>query len=135
MEAACGPPSLRVGEPMKSAGPETLLLFAHTTQGNKALAELVEAGVPHEAIQVVGDLGAAVSQPGAERHVTLDALHVPAEERQIYMDTIRDGGVVLAADTSLVDDGFLKQVGERHDAMRVTRSSGAVRNVSHNVAG
>ena len=119
---------------MRSAGSETLLLFAHTAQGNKALAELDEAGVPDEAVQVVGDLGAAVSQPGAKRHVTLDTLHVPAEERQIYMDTIRDGGVVLAADTSLVDDGFLEQVGERHDAMRVTRSSGARPNGSHNAA-
>ncbi len=119
---------------MRSAGSETLLLFAHTAQGNKALAELDQAGVPHEAIQVVGDLGAAVSQPGAERHATLDALHVPAEERQIYMETIRDGGVVLGVNNSLVDEVFLEQVGARHDAMRVTRSSGAVRNPSHNAA-
>ena len=113
---------------------EMLLLFAHTAQGNKALAELDEAGVSHEAIEVVGDLGAAMSQPGAERHVTLDALHVPAEERQIFMETIRDGGVVLAVNTDVVDAGFVEMVGEKHDAMRVTRVVLDGANGSHNAA-
>ena len=113
---------------------EMLLLFKHTSQGEKALADLDDAGVTHETVRVVGDLGAAVSQPGAERHVTLDALRVPAEERQIFMETIRDGGVVLAVNTDVVDAGFVEKVGMGHDAMRVTRSFDTMANLSHNEA-
>ena len=48
-------------------------------------------------------------------------LHVKGEERQLYMDTIRDGGGVVALDTAIVDADFAGQVGEKHGAMRVTR--------------
>ena len=127
MEAYLWPPLLRM-----EAHLEMLLLFEHTAQGNKALRELDDAGVAHDAIRVVGDLGPPAGQPGAERHVTLDRLHVPAEERQIYMETIRDGGVVLGVDMRVVDAAFAERVGEKHGAMRMTRSSGAVANPSHN---
>ena len=111
-----------------------LLLFAHTSEGNAALAGLLEAGVSHEAIRVAGDLGPAVSQPGAERHATLDALHVPAPERQIFMDTIRAGGVVLAVDASIVDTAFVEHLQQKHSAMRITRTSGDGAHGSHNAA-
>ena len=112
---------------------EMILLFRHTSQGNKALRELDEAGVAHEAIRVVGDLGAATSQAGAERHVTLDRLHVPAEERELFMEVIRSGGVVLAVDLLIVDAGFLDGVAIRHDAMRTIRTFSTVPAASHNV--
>ena len=111
---------------------ELLLLFAHTGQGNKALAELVDAGVDHAALRVAGDLGPAASQPGAERHVTLDMLHVPADERDVFMQTIRDGGAVLGVETAIVDVAFAEQVGKRHGAMRI--SVGTAARISHNVS-
>ena len=118
---------------MQTVDQEMILLFRHTAQGNKALRELDEAGVAHEAIRVVGDLGAATGEPGAERHVTLDRLHVPAKERDLFMDVIRSGGVVLAVDLQVVDPEFLDAVAVRHDAMRTTRTSGAAAVASHNV--
>ena len=103
-------------------------LFAHTKQGEAALAELMEAGVAHSAVQVVGDLGSA----GTERHVTLDALRVPADLRALFMDTVRMGGVVLGVVDGAVSDKFVTGVAERHGALRV--ASGAAVNASHEVA-
>ena len=119
---------------LQSVDEELILLFEHTAQGNSALRELDEAGIAHEAIRVVGDLGAAISQPGAERHVTLDRLHVTAEERDFFMETIRSGGVVLAVDLLVVDAGFVEAVAARHHAMRTTRTSTAAVDASHNIA-
>ena len=102
------------------------LLFEHTGQGEKALAEFVEAGVPHDAVAVVGDLGEA----GAERHVTLDRLGVPHDLRGLFMDTVREGGVVLGVDAGVVSEEEIQRVGERCGVVRVV--VGMVGVESHN---
>ena len=90
---------------------DVLLLFAHTKQGNHALADLLKAGVPHTALRVIGDLGGPAGEAGAEQHVTLDTLHVPAELRGLVMDTVRDGGVLLGADTGVVSADEVERSG------------------------
>lgn len=108
-------------------------LFAHTGQGDAALKELLEAGVPHADVCVIGDLGPAMSTPGAERHVTFDALHLPVAERELFMDTIRAGGVVLGVEWGNV--AFVEKVAWGHKALKTVQVSGAGVNPSHNAAG
>ena len=103
-------------------------LFAHTSQGDGALKELLEAGVPHADVCVIGDLVPA----GAERHVTFDALHLPAAERELFMDTIRGGGVVLGVEWENV--GFVEKVAWSHNALKMLQVSAAGVNPSHNAA-
>ncbi len=109
-----------------------LCLFAHTSQGDAALQDLLAAGVPHGDVRVVGDLGPAVSTPGAERHVTFDALHLPAAERELFMDTLRAGGVVLAVEWESVE--FVEKVAWSHKVLKTLQVSAATGNPSHNVA-
>ena len=111
-----------------------LCLFAHTAEGEAALGEFRTAGIAQGAIQVIGDLGPPAGEPGAEHHVTFDALHVPAADRTLLMDTIREGGVVLAVDAGVVDVGFAERVAGVHHALRVLHTSSASRNPSHNAA-
>ena len=107
-------------------------LFAHTSQGEGALKELLEAGVPHAEVRVIGDLGPAVSTPGAERHVTFDALHLPVAERELFMDTVRAGGVVLGVEWGNV--GFVERVAWSHKVLKTVQVSVAGPNPSHNAA-
>ncbi len=107
------------------------LLFVHTGQGEAALKELVAAGVAHEALAVIGDLGEPAGSAGAEMHVTLDRLGVPGELRGLFMDTIRDGGVVLGVAEDLIGVEEVERVGEKCGALRVVRGVGSVG--SHNV--
>jgi hypothetical protein len=108
-------------------------LFAHTGQGADALRELLAVGVPHGAIQVIGDLGAPAGTIGAMHHVTFDVLHIPKEQRESFMDGIRSGGVVLAV--RAVDAGeAVEQVLRGHGALVVERTSGVEKNPSHNLA-
>lgn len=107
-------------------------LFGHTAQGEGALKELLEAGVPHADIRVIGDVGPAVSTPGAERHVTFDAMHLPAAERELFMDTIRAGGVVLGVEWE--STAFVEKVAWGHKALKTIQVSAADANPSHNTA-
>ena len=113
---------------------DLLLLFAHTKQGNHALDDMLEAGVPHAALQVVGDLGRPAGEAGAEQHVTFDTLHVPAALRGLVMDTVREGGVLLAVDTGVVSADEVERVGAKYGVLRVIRSSDTAPNASHNAA-
>ena len=106
-------------------------LFGHTDRGSAALQELLDAGVPRASISVIGDLGQAAGLPEAERHVTFDTIHLPVAERELFMDTIRSGGGVLAAD----GDTELEAIGHRHGASKVLRTSPSGSNPSHNAAG
>jgi hypothetical protein len=105
-------------------------LFAHTDQGSKALREVLASGVPSEAVRVAGDLGIPAGQAGAMHHVTLDTLHVPAQQRSLFMDGIREGGVVLAVEGSPVG---IEEILRRHGAKLVEQTSEAAANPSHNV--
>ena len=107
-----------------------VMVFKHTSGGNDALAELLKAGVEHAAISVIGDVGPAMSQPGAERHVTFDVLQVPQQDRTLLMDTIRAGGVVVAV-TGF--DDLAQKVADASGALRVF-NLGQTENPSHNTA-
>jgi hypothetical protein len=112
----------------------TVLVFGHTAAGEKALRELLAVGVRHEDVRVIGDLGPATSQPGAEHHVTFDALHVPGAERELLMDTVRAGGVVLAV-VGLDRATEIERIGEKAGALKVFGTVEGGANPSHNVAG
>ena len=109
-------------------------LFTHTAEGDGARRDLLEAGVPHEALRVIGDLGPATGEAGAEHHVTFDRLHVPREVRGLLMDTIRGGGVMLAVDAGVVSVDEVYRVAEENDVLRVLRTSNGGLNPSHNAA-
>lgn len=106
-------------------------LFGHTGQGNEALTELLANGVAHEAIQVIGDLGAPAGQAGAMHHVTFDVLHISKEQRGQFMDGIRAGGVVLAV---LGAGVAVEETLRKHEALVVERTDSKAGVVSHNVA-
>ncbi len=108
-------------------------LFAHTAQGDAALAELVEAGVPLADVCVIGDLGLAEGAPGVARHVTFDALHLPVAERELFMDTVRGGGVALGIEWENIE--FVEKIAWGHKALKTLQVSMAGGNPSHNVAG
>jgi hypothetical protein len=106
-------------------------LFAHTKDGEKALGEVLAEGIEVDRICVVGDLGAPAGTEGALRHVTLDGLHVPAAQRGEFMETVREGGVVLAvAKSGAQVEEILRRCGAT-----VVEWTGDEANPSHNVAG
>ena len=113
----------------------TVLLFKHTSAGEKALRELLSVGVEHADVRVIGDLGSAEGQAGAEHHVTFDSLHVPIAERELLMDTVRAGGVVLAVVGMPELAKEIEQIGETVGALKVFGTSEGGANPSHNVAG
>jgi hypothetical protein len=102
-------------------------LFGHTAQGEGALKQLLEAGLPKSDLQVVGDLGEA----GQLRHVTFDALHLPVAERELFMDTVRAGGVVLAVTSAAVE--FVEKTAWEHKALKTLQTTAGGANPSHNV--
>ena len=105
-------------------------LFEHTEAGARALKAVLEAGVSPGAIVVVGDLGIPAGEAGAMHHVTLDALGVPRAEREVFMDGIRSGGVVLAVRGDVDAMGVMRECG----ALRVERVGGGGVVGSHNLA-
>ncbi len=106
-------------------------LFEHTADGEKALGDVLGAGVAAAEVCVVGDLGVAAGEPGAMRHVTLDALHVPGEQRARFMDGVRGGGVVLAVRGEGVG---VEEILKRRGASLVETTSEVGSNPSHNDA-
>jgi hypothetical protein len=110
-------------------------LFRQTRDGEAVLYSLRDAGVPHDCIEVIGDLGAAAGQEGAEEHTTLDRLHIPLDLRALFMDTIRAGGVVLAADATSISAEEVTRSAREHNVLRVERTSSSGHSPSHNHAG
>ncbi len=108
-------------------------LFGHTDQGSRALKEVLGLGVDSETIAVIGDLGIPAGEAGAMHHVTLDRMHVPAAQRDRFMDGIRGGGVVLAV--SGAASAGVAEVLRRHGAELVEETPDAGAATSHNVAG
>ena len=66
--------------------------------------------------------------------MTFDRLHIPADLRTLFMDTVRSGGVVLAVDDGSIADSLVEHVSGKHEALRVETTSLAEHNPSHNVA-
>lgn len=112
----------------------TVLVFEHTSDGEKALRRLLEAGVEHRQVHVIGDLGPASSQPGAEHHVTFDTLNVPVGERALLMDTLRGGGVVLGVVGLPKRAPEFVRMAERAGALKVFATRAVAEKHSHNVA-
>ena len=106
-------------------------LFAHTDAGSAALRDVLAAGVSPDAVAVVGDLGIPAGEAGSMHHVTLDRLHVPAEQRGRFMDGIRSGGVVLAVAGAAPG---VQEVLRWHGALLVEETPDGESGVSHNVA-
>ncbi len=110
----------------------TVLLFRHTSEGNKALTRLVESGIAHADIHVIGDLGPAAGQPNAEHHVTFDALHIPTAERELLMDTIRAGGAVLGVSGHPEQATQIREIAEHAGALKVFATTDQTPNPTHN---
>lgn len=108
-------------------------LFEHTSAGEATLHALLKDGVPSAAVSVIGDLGAPAGQPEAERHVTFDSVHLPAELRGLFMDTVRDGGVVLAVDAQAMSRDEVERHARQQGVLRVIEVASALPNPSHNV--
>jgi hypothetical protein len=106
-------------------------LFQHTEDGAKALAEVLRGGVATEAIRVVGDLGIPAGEAGAMHHVTLDTLHVPGVQRGMFMEGIREGGVVLAVDRDAAAAVDVEGILRRQGALLVEWTSEYAANPSH----
>ena len=109
----------------------TVVLFRHTSEGNKALAKLVESGIPHADLHVIGDLGPAAGQPDAEHHVTFDALHIPTAERELLMDTIRAGGAVLGVTNHEAEATHIREIAEHAGALKVFATTDSTPNPTH----